>query len=323
MLRSLKPPEVLEHLLDPAEGFRSGASRSKPRPQLLAVSLALVSACGTGDGPRQPAEYEYLPPVSTGDGRETASLSEVQIDEARVERAVERIRNQVYRQVHALLIVRNGRLALEEYFSGNNRAGAYVRYDRDTVHDLASATKSVTSILTGLSIQNGFIRSPREPALAYLPEYGHLGSPRKDRITMEHLLTMTSGWEWSESTAMEPGNDMFLFNSVRDPLGFLIAKDMVADPGEVWCYNGGAVTLPGKIIERASGLDLESFSDRYLFAPMGITDFAWPYIKPDLIAAHGDLDLRPRDMAKIGQMMLSGGVWDRRQILASDWVDAS
>jgi CubicO group peptidase (beta-lactamase class C family) len=116
---------------------------------------------------------------------------------------------------------------------------------------------------------------------------------------------------------------MYQFNNQPDPLGYLIAKSLVAAPGEVFTYNGGAVTLLGKIVERASGLDLETFSVRYLFSPLGIAAFEWPYMRRDLIAAHGDLDLRPRDMAKLGQMMLDGGVWNGRRILPEAWVEAS
>jgi CubicO group peptidase (beta-lactamase class C family) len=83
------------------------------------------------------------------------------------------------------------------------------------------------------------------------------------------------------------------------------------------------VTLLGKIIERATGLDLEEFSRDYLFTPLGIADFQWPSMRPDLIAAHGDLKLRPRDMAKVGQIFLEGGEWKGERILTAGWVERS
>jgi CubicO group peptidase (beta-lactamase class C family) len=300
-------------------------SHSRSLLVLLALTLGFVSACdeAADDPPREHSYYQYLQPGLTGDGWQTASLSDVGIDEAQLVEGVERILNDAYRQVHGLLIVRNGMLVLEEYFDGNNREGTFIPYDRDRIHDLASVTKSVTSLMTGLAIESRFIEDVHDSALSYLPEYQPLVTPQKERITIEHLLTMTSGWEWSESTESVPENDMYQFNTQPDPLGYLIGKSLIAEPGVVFAYNGGAVTLLGKIIERASGLDLETFSDLYLFSPMGIEEFAWPYIRRDLIAAHGDLDLRPRDMAKLGQMMLSGGVWNQRRILPAEWVEAS
>jgi CubicO group peptidase (beta-lactamase class C family) len=302
--------------------------RSKSPVAVFVLTLGFIPSCDEGgnerfEAPREYVHYEYLEPGLTGDGWQTASLSDVAIDEAPVVEAVEGILNYAYQQVHSLLIVRNGMIVLEEYFRGHNRNGALVEYDRDRIHDLASVTKSVTSIMTGLAIDSHFIGGVHDPALMYLPEYQHLVTPEKARITIEHLLTMTSGWEWSESTEWVPENDMYQFNTQPDPLGYLIAKTLVAEPGTVFAYNGGAVTLLGKIIERASGLDLETFSDLYLFSPMGIEAFEWPYMRRDLIAAHGDLDLRPRDMAKLGQMMLNGGVWNERRILPAEWVEAS
>lgn len=302
-------------------------TRSESVLDLILLTVAVLPACGGGDAvseqPREHVSYEYSQPPLTGDGWRSGSLLDVGIDEAPIIEGVERILNGAYQEVHGLLVVRHGTLVLEEYFSGHDRDGRSIDYDRDRIHDLASVTKSVTSIMTGQAITEGFIGSVHDPALGYLPEYQHLVTPEKARITIEHLLTMTSGWQWSESTEWVPENDMYQFNVQPDPLGYLIAKRLVAPPGQVFTYNGGAVTLLGKLIERAAHLDLETFSVRYLFSPLGIKDFEWPYMKRDLIAAHGDLDLRPRDMAKLGQMMLNGGVWNGRRILPEAWVEAS
>ena len=292
------------------------------RSALLPLALALATSCG-GAGGAERTEYRYAAPVETGDGWRTASVSDVGVDEARVADAVQGILDGRYRQVHGLLVVRHKRLVVEEYFAGNDRQGAYVRYERDTIHDLASVTKSITSIMTGQAIAQGLMADEQVRALSYLPEYAHLVTPEKESITIGHLLTMTSGWQWSESTEWVAANDMYQFNVQPDPLAYLIGKPMAAEPGTSWVYNGGAVTLLGKVIERASGVNLETFSERHLFAPLGISQFWWPYMRPDLIAAHGDLRLRPRDMAKIGQTMLDEGVWGETRVLPAEWVRRS
>jgi CubicO group peptidase (beta-lactamase class C family) len=296
----------------------------------LAGCVAAVGYFGGCDSsPSEPAiEYAYVQPPVTGDGWLSASPTEADIDLARIAEAVEGIRSGRYPRVHGLVIARHGRLVVEEYFRGRvyvnaaDRFGPEVLFDRERIHQLASVTKSITSTLAGLAIRHGFITSVDAPAYTYLPGYATLFDERERRVTVEHLLTMTAGWAWSENTEWGvSSNDMYGFNVAADPLAYLLNKELDAEPGELWVYNGGAVTLLGKIIEEASGLDLETFSERYLFTPLGITDFTWPYMRSDLIVAHGDARLRPRDMAKLGQMFLDGGLWGGERILSEDWVD--
>ncbi|MFC1660352.1 serine hydrolase domain-containing protein [Gemmatimonadota bacterium] len=300
-----------------------------PRRAIVVVMLPLLSLCTCSSGATDlpaGAVYVYTQPDETGDGWLTASLSEVGIEAGPLAEAVEIIRRGDYPRVHGVLIARHGRLVLEEYFSGRvyvnavQRFGPTVQFHRDQIHNLASVTKSVTSTLAGLAIQHGFIESVDTPVHTYFPEYESLFDDEKKRITLRHLLTMTSGWAWNENTEWVASNDMYGFNTATDPLAYLVGKDLSHQPGSHWVYNGGAVTLLGKIIEKASGVDLEEFSARYLFGPLGITDFQWPYIRPDLIAAHGDLKLRPRDMAKLGQTFLDEGLWEGERILAADWA---
>jgi CubicO group peptidase (beta-lactamase class C family) len=98
---------------------------------------------------------------------------------------------------------------------------------------------------------------------------------------------------------------------------------MEAEPGQIWNYNGAGVALLGKVIERGAGMGLEAFCNRYLFGPLGITNYQWTYFKPNFVAAWGDLKLRPRDMAKFGQLFLDGGMWDGQRIVSEEWVEKS
>jgi CubicO group peptidase (beta-lactamase class C family) len=209
------------------------------------------------------------------------------------------------------------------YVNAVQRFGPTVDFDRDRIHNLASVTKSVTSTLVGLAIHHGHIENVNVPVHKYFPEYEPLFVGEKRDITVGHLLTMTSGWAWSENTDWVASNDMYGFNVAPDPLAYLVGKALSHAPGTHWVYNGGAVTLLGKVVEKASGMGLEEFSSRYLFGPLGIAAFQWPYLRPDLVAAHGDLKLRPRDMAKLGQVFLDQGLWEGERILEPSWVTES
>lgn len=304
---------------------------SEMRPiAAAAVVLFVLCTCSSGvtDAPEW-EEYTYSQPPETSDGWKTGTLGEADILAEPIADAVEGIRRGEFPRIHGLLIARRGRLVLEEYFPGQvyvnavQRFGPTVDFDRDRIHNLASVTKSVTSTLVGLAIRHGHIENVNVPVHTYFPEYEPLFVGNKRDVTVGHLLTMTSGWAWSENTDWVASNDMYGFNVAADPLAYLIGKALAHPPGTRWVYNGGAVTLLGKVVGRASGMGLEEFSSRYLFGPLGIAAFQWPYMRPDLVAAHGDLKLRPRDMAKLGQVFLDQGLWEGERILEPSWVTES
>jgi CubicO group peptidase (beta-lactamase class C family) len=110
---------------------------------------------------------------------------------------------------------------------------------------------------------------------------------------------------------------------VSDPIEYILAKPVVSEPGTEWYYNGGNTNLLGEVIRKATGLRMDDFAAEVLFAPLGITDYEWDHINPDVIHASGNLKLRPRDMAKFGYLFLNGGVWNERQIVSQEWVEAS
>ena len=293
----------------------------------LAAGLFLFPL-GCASSPSEPgAGYVYTQPEETGDGWSTSTLSQAGIDEVAISAAIEGVWRGDYPRVHAVLIARHGELVLEEYFRGQlylnpvQRFGPEVLFDRDRTHQLASVTKSITSTLVGLAIDRGFIDGVDEPVHTFFPEYAGLFDDGERQVTVEHLLTMTAGWEWNENTEWGvSSNDMYGFNVASDPLAYLVGKELEAQPGQRWVYNGGAVTLLGKLVEKAVGQDLEAFSGQYLFTALGVTEFSWPYMRPTLIAAHGDARLRPRDMLKLGQLFLDGGVWNGTRILSEGWV---
>jgi CubicO group peptidase (beta-lactamase class C family) len=229
--------------------------------------------------------------------------------------------------VHAVLVARGGRLVFERYFKGadenNNHQAGTVAFDADMLHDMKSASKSVASLAVGIAIDRGLIGSLNEPIFSFFPELSDLRSPDKDRIQLRHALTMSMGLKWVEATpSTEDNNDESRMHMAADPCRYVLGLPVTTPAGRDFFYNTGALTLVSAIMRKATGRPLDEFARASLFEPMGITAFAWNRVKGDSDAG-GGLRLRPRDMAKIGQLVLAGGRWNDRQIVPKAWIDVS
>ena len=234
--------------------------------------------------------------------------------------------------VHAVLVARGGKLVFERYFKGSDEIpGRFygsrvenITFDADTLHNMKSVSKSVASLAVGIAIDRGLIRSVNEPILSFFPELSDLRSPEKDRIQFVHALTMSMGLRWVEATPAtgDYDNDESHMHMARDPSRYVLDLPVTAPAGQEFFYNTGALTLVSAIIRRATGRPLDEFAKETLFEPLGITSEEWPRVKGDTDAG-GGLRLRPRDMAKIGQLVLAGGRWGDRQIVSRSWVETS
>ena len=230
--------------------------------------------------------------------------------------------------VHAVVIARHGRLVFEQYFAGYDEPwgqdGGRHDFDATTKHDIRSASKSVISLLVGIAIDRKLIASADEPVVKFFPDYSALKSPGWDNITLRHLLTMSSGMQWDENRAWtDPRNDEPHLSSEADPLHYILSKPITAPPDGVWAYNGGGTDLLGSILERVSGKSFEAFAQEALFAPLAISDWEWMKYRNQKIAAAVGLRIRPRDAAKIGQLVLDRGAWNGRQIVSPEWIEQS
>jgi CubicO group peptidase (beta-lactamase class C family) len=229
--------------------------------------------------------------------------------------------------VHAVLVARGGKLAFERYFSGpdeiNNRAVRNVDFGADTLHDMKSVSKSVASLALGIAIDRGLIRSVDEPIFSFFPELSDLRTPEKDGLKLVNVLTMSMGLKWVEATPdRNYDNDEVRMQMARDPCRYVLGLPATAPPGQEFFYNTGALTLLSAIVRKATGRPLDEFARETLFEPLGITSFEWSRVRGDSDAG-GGLRLRPRDMAKIGQLVRAGGRWNDRQIVSKAWIDAS
>jgi CubicO group peptidase (beta-lactamase class C family) len=215
--------------------------------------------------------------------------------------------------IHSLLIVRNGFLVADAYF---------YPFASESRHDIASITKSVTSTLVGIAVRKGLIRSVEEPLLNFFQERKPANlDERKRSITLRDLLAMRSGLQCVASPVEVTLMQMM---ASSDWVQFMLDLPMAAKPGEVFLYNSGGVHLLSAVIRNTTGLSELAFAQAELFGPLGISDVEWPF-DPQGVNNHGwgDLQLHPRDMAKIGYLFLNKGRWDGKTIVSPEWVEAS
>jgi CubicO group peptidase (beta-lactamase class C family) len=266
-------------------------------------------------------------PATLDDGWTIATPESVGLDSERLCTIAARLK-ETEANVHAVVIVRHGKLVFEQYFSGPDErwdvAGQY-EYDATTKHDMRSTSKSVISLLVGVAIDRKLVASADEPVVKFFPEYSSITSPSWDQVTLRHLLTMSSGMQWDENRGWnDPKNDEPHLGSEADPIRYILSKPIAKPPDTVWTYNGGGTDLLGNILERVSGKPLGAFAREVLFQPLGITDFEWRnYPKNGKIAPAIGLRIRPRDAAKIGQLVLDRGAWGGRQIVSPEWIAQS
>jgi CubicO group peptidase (beta-lactamase class C family) len=253
----------------------------------------------------------------------------VGLDSAVVAKLAADIRADKYSNIHSLLVVRSGRLAVEDYFQGHDeRRGqplGTVRFDADTLHDVRSVSKSVISMLFGIVVHSGSITDIDAPVLAWFPEYKDLHTPERMRIRLRHLLSMSSGLEWDEGSRPygDPLNSETAMDAAPDRLRFVLSRPIVAQPGERFSYNGGNTMLLAAVIERAAKMRFDRYAQQALFRPLGIERYEWiTYADGTPIAASG-LRLLPRDMAKLGLLYLNHGRWHGMQVVPEAWVNAS
>ncbi|PIT02565.1 penicillin-binding protein [Bradyrhizobium nitroreducens] len=266
-------------------------------------------------------------PAPQADGWPIASATEDGlVDTAALCRMTDRLAASA--NVHAVLVARGGKLVFERYLTGsdeiNDRPIANATFDADTLHDMKSVSKSVACLALGIAIDRGLIAGVDEPIFSFFPELSDLRSPEKDRIRLSHALTMSLGLKWVEATPSTGNynNDEARMHMAADPCRYVLGLPVVTPAGQDFFYNTGTLTLVSAIIRKAVGKPLDEFAREVLFEPLGITRYEWTRVKGDTDAG-GGLRRRPRDMVKIGQLVLAGGRWNDRQIVSQAWIDAS
>jgi CubicO group peptidase (beta-lactamase class C family) len=218
--------------------------------------------------------------------------------------------------VDSIVVVRHGVLVYERYFLLPNRNDSF---DPASVkHDGYSMTKSVVSLVTGIAVDHGLIKDLDASVFSYFPEYADLRSLEKDRITLRSLLTMSDGLD--SAKFFEVGGHSF----DPDPYRYILARNLAREPGISFEYNNATTELIGAVVQKVSGQTVDALATEGIFTPLGIDNVDWKRrLGNGYPTASSGLSLRPRDWAKIGQLVLNHGVWDGKRIVSASWVAQS
>ena len=293
----------------------------------LSFSILFSLSCKKNTSPEpQSNEYIYNIPEQTADGWETDALENVGMIRDSLVSLMNGLNNLNGDGMHSILISRNGKLVFEEYFRGYSYYhDRNVAFDQNTIHHMQSATKSVTSILTGIAIDNGFISGVGEKIYHHFPEYEDKFDAQKRKITIEHMLTMTAGFQWDENSyAFEDlRNDLGEMSRRSDYIGYLFNKPVNIEPGSEFLYNSGLPITLGVLLKKVTDLYADEFAEQYLFSKLDITEKYWVLWENRHPHTGGGLYLRPRDMLKIGELILTNGKWRGEQVLSQEWVEIS
>jgi CubicO group peptidase (beta-lactamase class C family) len=267
-------------------------------------------------------------PSPGSDGWAVAAPSDAGLDPATLCPVVPRFAEWRQADIHSIVVVRHGVLAFEHYFAGaDQRYGTVIpdaAFNADALHDVRSVTKSVTSLCLGIALDHGWVKTLDAPVLGFFPEWTDLRTPDKERFTLRHLLTMSAGLDWNENIPyIDPTNSETRMNLAPDPYRLVLEQPVVLPPGEVYNYSGGSATLISAVLKKTTGRSIEQLAKDELFDPLGITAFHWYHFSNGDPRAASGLRLRPRDMAKLGQLMLNHGQWGGRQVVSAAYVDAA
>lgn len=310
---------------DPGRDFLDLSMTGSAGPtQMTFARMPEDEASSSPDAPEIPARtggetvYEPAAPLQLDDGWPSAAPGASGIDPGPISDMVRAVVEGELAYTHSVLIARHGRLVVEEYFYG---------FDRETLHDMRSASKTITSTLVGLAVQDGRIQGSTARALPFFPNYRRYDNwdDRKADIRIRDLLTMSSGLDANDSDYASAASEGRYQSQTARPDWIKLALDapMIADPGSQPLYGGANPLILGGILANVSDETVEWFAHRTLFEPLGIESYRFFLDPTGVVYMGGGLWMRPRDMAKVGQMYLDGGLWKGRRVLDEAWIEES
>lgn len=198
-------------------------------------------------------------------------------------------------------------------------------YHGSNLHSLQSVTKTITSVIIGVAAARKEFPDLSTPVLHFFDTTLVKNTDaRKRRMTIRHLLTMTSGFDWNENLPYsDPLNDCSVMEASFDWVQYAIDKPMALEPGQSFNYNSGASQILAYIFRKATGRDIEEYAAKYLFSPLGISRFFWKRVPTGLCDTEGGLYLEDTDLAKIFYLFLMDGNWNGQQLVTKEWVKES
>ncbi len=284
---------------------------SRIRSVITLCLLTLMVGCGgVRLGPARPDSIAEsgAPPAYWPTREWRLSTPEEQgMDGERLAQALEAVRAQNL-EMHSLLVIRHGYIVSETYFSP---------HDQNTRHEIYSCTKSIVSTLVGIAVDQGAIDRLDQPVVDHWPGYTFANQDaRKGAMTVEHLLTMTSGLDWQE------GDPIYRAMYMSDDwIQYVLDTPMSEPPGERFNYCSGCSHVLAGVVQDATDSKVQDFARKNLFQPLGITNWRWDTDAKGMAIGGWGLQLTARDMAKLGYLYLQQGTWDGKQIVPRAWVE--
>lgn len=277
---------------------------------LALLGSLILQGCGGGSNGSEPVKVAPNP----SEIWTMAAPAEVGLNAELLTKAVSELPGPDQHRLASMIVMRKGRPVLEQYWNG---------YDKDTMHDMRSATKSITSLLVGTAIDKGILASADDPIKTHL-ESAYRGAPALGHgIALKDLLTMSSGLNCNDRDFTSPGNEEKMYPK-PDWVSFFVnlPPDAVPGTGARYC-TAGVVTL-GRIVSESSKMTIPDYASKHLFAPLGITNMRWAsFDNGRQTDTGGHLYMRPRDMARIGQLILQGGKWNGSEVVSQGWIAKS
>lgn len=249
---------------------------------------------------------------------------------SRLHEGIDRFANDgKYRNLHGVVISRGDEVLAERYFEGTDERWGHslgcVRFGPESLHDLRSVSKSVVGLLYGIALDEGLVPSLDRSLIECFTQHADLGAdPLRRRMSVVHALSMQLGLEWNEDLPyFDPGNSENAMQRAPDRCRYVLEQAVIDEPGKRWRYNGGATALLAALIVKGAGVSLLEFARAKLFTPLGIDAVDWITGQDGVEVAASGLRMRPRDLAKLGHLVLNQGRIGSRQLVPAAWVAAS
>lgn len=259
-----------------------------------------------------PAQQIALQPIQSNSGWK---VSQEKINTETIRNLNKKIAENRFKNITGIVIIKEGKLLLEEYFNGSGR---------DSLQDTRSVGKSFSSALMGIAIKDGYLKSENQNLKEFydLKPFKNYAS-QKDNVTIKSLLTMSSGFDGNDENYESPGNEENMYPT-ENWIKFILDLPMTENTiGKNWSYFTAGVVLTGDILDKKVPQGLEKYADKKLFQPLGITNYKWQFTPQQKPSLAGGLRMKALDFAKFGQLYKNNGVWNGKTILSKDWIKKS
>ena len=286
-----------------------------PGRLLVLLFVILLMGCASEDTRPQFGSHSHPPEYWPTDDWRSIDPAEVGMDAVGLQQTYDYVANPNI-NAQGFVVIRNGYIVLEGYFG---------KFNMNSRHESFSAAKSFTSALIGIAIEEGYLSGVDETIGTFFPQLNEPGMDEaKKEITIQHLLTMTSGLEWNEDDYL----DLFRNDAIRmlfstDLIRYVLDKPLLYEPGEHWYYSTGDSMLLSGVIQNATDMTAYQFALEHLLKPIGLSQIRWLQVRPGY--THGGMGIQAtvREFAKFGYLYLKKGRWDSRQVVPETWVEES